>query len=114
MCGRNPKKMVEGMLEKIRENPPPRIPFTVTWSWDDVQHVVAYKMDFWSYDQIRLRFEFAAAPEIEICEEAPGFVDLMEQMKRSLPLTQEDWYWRVMEPAFEANVAVLFTRDANQ
>ena len=77
--------------------------------WAGVRHVLAYKRDLWTTDEICLAFESDAGPVREVSEEWPGFTDLFHGMETELGVSP-GWYLDIMTPAFEPMHRVIFSR----
>lgn len=79
--------------------------------WAEVERVFAYKVDCFVYDMIWLAFERAGRETVlQISEEAEGFVDLMLAMNKAFPGIDQEWYQKVMLPAFAENLTLIFER----
>lgn len=81
-----------------------------TIHWSDVKKIVAYKNDLWTFDEICVGFvtEPNADEWWEICEDWPGFNEVCGRMRSYFPSIPEDWYQKVMHPAFARNETVLW------
>jgi hypothetical protein len=77
--------------------------------WDEVDEIEAFKVDFYSFDDVRLVL-CAGELRYELSEEFPGFVDVMCRMQDRFPTIPKDWYMIVRETAFERNFRVLWSR----
>jgi hypothetical protein len=79
--------------------------------WNEVTKIVAFKIDLWAYDEVRLLIwaERLDAP-IEISEEWEGHRDLCKTMEQILPDVLGDWWKRVWFPAFEPCETLLYQR----
>lgn len=82
--------------------------------WNDVEEVVAYKVDCFTYDTIFLAFKLQGVERpFKVDEEVCGFPLLMESMAQNLPGIDPDWYFHVMFPeeeSAEGEKTVLFRR----
>ena len=80
--------------------------------WHEVERVVSYKRDLFTVDEILVAFEYrgvAGEPmTFIVSEECPGFPEFMTALRVAFPTIPEDWYSRVMQPAFATNLTVLF------
>lgn len=77
--------------------------------WADIARVATFKRDLMTVDMICLAFETDAAA-FEVNEEMLGFDAVAAAMNAALGL-DPDWKLRVMFPAFETNVDMIFDRD---
>jgi hypothetical protein len=93
--------------------------FEITWEegraeamkWSDVDRVVTYKVDCFTYDMIWLAFERRGHNEaLHIREETEGFQNLISALAKAFPEVNAEWYFYVMQPAFAENLTVLFER----
>jgi hypothetical protein len=80
--------------------------------WDDVDEIVAYKLDLLTTDLINLEFHRRSDGEwcLRVDEEMHGFDRLMEEMERRFASLQPDWYRRVMLPPFETCQTIVWRR----
>ena len=80
--------------------------------WSEVDTVIAYKRDIFSYDLICLAF-VTRRRTIEVHEEMQGWSKLIDQLPSVLPgtLAPLDWWVRVAFPAFAPRPTTLFTRE---
>lgn len=79
--------------------------------WADIERIFTFKTDCFTYDEIWLAFEIENYDELlSVSEEAAGFGELMSAMNRNFPEIDAEWYGRVMQPAFEENLTLLFER----
>ena len=83
----------------------------VAIKWASVTHVVTYKYDMFSYDDIVIAFAVLERPEVlqEVSEDWQGFKELMAELEGTLGIAPE-WYQTVMLPPFERNFRVLLER----
>ena len=77
-------------------------------SWDDIQRITAYKIDMFSWDEVRMEFK-TREKAVVITEESPGFVQFMAEVVRRFPSTSE-WHSKVSQPAFDPCPTTLFER----
>ena len=75
-------------------------------SWTAITKIAAFKRDLVTFDDVW--FAFSAGPdEVLVCEEQPGFVELLAAVKARFP-SVEGWEQRVIKPAFAENYTVLY------
>ena len=79
-------------------------------SWNEIEKIVAYKVDLLTIDDIRLDIDF---PEfvVTISEDDPGFELFLKKMKEALPGILENWYEKVVQPPFAANPTIIFNKN---
>lgn len=78
--------------------------------WSAVRRITTHKVDLLTTDEIRLVIEHDGSPGlIEVSEEQPGF-ERFRYCAEKLFQFPSGWWEAVMNPAFAANEAVLFTR----
>ena len=85
----------------------------VQFAWVDVRRVIAFKIDMFTYDEIRLRFLKSEDNGFEISEAAKGWSELTEALPLFLPGCKPlaDWIWTVTNPAFARNETPIFCRN---
>ncbi len=79
--------------------------------WADVDRIEAYKLDLVVIDCICLLFK-VGEKEIQVSEDWIGFDTLFEPLNKEFPGINGSWYMDVMQPPFEENRTVLFSRNA--
>ena len=79
-------------------------------AWADVQKVVAYKVDLFTVDEIRMELTTVETdPGVWVInEEIPGFWDVAEELKRQLPDSHQSWEHEVIQPPFETCFTTIF------
>ena len=77
--------------------------------WNEVQEINAYKKDMMVYDLICLDIILKSSV-ITIQEEFKGWTEFMIEMSRVFPTINLDWYFNIMNPAFETNFTTLYKR----
>lgn len=84
----------------------------VSISWTKVDRIVAFKIDLFTYDEIRLFISQSEGSGLEISEETKGwdeFVEaLPEHLQASVPFAE--WFPKVAFPAFETNETEIFLK----
>jgi hypothetical protein len=82
-----------------------------SFSWNSVSKVKTFKRDLCTFDCICLAFE---TPDgwVEFNEDMQGWSNLLDQLQSHLPgfPPQQDWWPKVMQPAFATNERQLWTR----
>ena len=83
---------------------------TVTpgFRWSDVTRIETCKIDLMVYDEVALRFTTTAG-RYEILEGHAAFQDCFTELEQQFGLSPE-WYFQVMEQAFETNHRVLYQK----
>lgn len=71
--------------------------------------MTAYKADLITIDQLRLDIEFRGLT-LPISEDTPGFFQFIVKTKEVFPTIAKDWDLKIIHPAFEANVTVIYER----
>ena len=105
-----PIRLVDDGFERQQ----PRKPETVQRvHWSDVRRIQTYKRDLFAYDMICLAFEIGDDKWVEIWERDDGFVGVAEAMRTRFPTIPEDWYNKVMVPAFETNLRDPYRRSGH-
>jgi hypothetical protein len=80
---------------------------TYSYEWSDIVEIRAFKLDLFSYDEVRFAISLRNGTFVELSEERPGFYAFLEALKLRFP-TVEGWEQQVMHPAFAANETVLY------
>lgn len=79
--------------------------------WDEIHRVVAFKRDAFTYDLVCLEITAGPSGEVwEVDDDAEGFWDLVGELKRVLPGSEQDWEGNVLKPAFAENRTAVFAR----
>ena len=81
-------------------------------AWGDVTRVTAFKRDLFSVDLVCLAFDAADGRRVEVDEELPGWVELLDALPRALPgaLGREQVLGAVVQPPFATNETVVYSR----
>ena len=107
------RKIRDALAPRRRSDPPIELHdsgFSVDGrdvAWGRVIEIRAYKLDLYTYDEIRFSFLLDSGCSMEISEEQPGFTAFVAAMTARFPSTS-DWHSRVSQPAFARNETVLF------
>jgi len=80
------------------------------FAWSDVERITAYKVDRLTWDTVCLEFQSSSGVVCTVCEETEGFWDLVGDLKRALPTSEQDWEHAVIPTAFAENRRVIFRR----
>lgn len=78
--------------------------------WSEVTRIETFKIDLMVYDEVALRFTTARG-RYEILEGHTAFQDCFAQLEQQFGLSPE-WYFQVMENAFETNHRVLYQKES--
>jgi hypothetical protein len=84
-----------------------------TVRWNEVRQICAYKRDFLTTDCVYLILCLDDGSCVEICEETPGFNDLMAGMGAAFPEVPKTWVMDVAVPAFVPNETILYPFNAD-
>ena len=78
--------------------------------WSQVQRIVAWKEDNFTWDTLWLEFQLEDGSEVCVPEEAIGWRDLLRLLPEHISgmPKQEDWWLGVVQPAFAPNVTQLY------
>ena|SRR5258707_8261052 len=101
--------VIPGKSRLFRENLPDK---TVTFSWQEVTQVMVFKRDQFIVDLICMLFELNGKETSEMNENMQGWQDLVKAVPIHLPgaLTQEEWWGKVVSPAFETCLTQVYPR----
>ena len=82
----------------------------VSFTWDEIEAVEAYKIDLITTDEIRVLVSFGRPVKVlELSEEQDGFNAFIRTAERKLSFP-EGWWERLVKPAFETCETTLFSR----
>lgn len=83
----------------------------VSFTWDEIDIVEAYKIDLGTTDEVRILVRFGS-PErsVTLSEEQEGFAAFMQAAESELSFP-EGWWERLVRPAFQSCDATLFRRE---
>ncbi len=95
-------------LADLRLNPIPDVQF----HWLEINRIVAYKRDLFTYDCICMFVAQADGAGVELNEEMDGWKPFCEVLPEVLPGCESfgDWFGRVAFPAFATNPTELYAR----
>lgn len=83
--------------------------------WSEVLAVLAYKVDCYTFDQIRVAFLSRTGDVLfEVTDDSDVQQPMMERLPEFLPgaLRFEQWFFDVAFPAFAENQTLIYRRDA--
>jgi hypothetical protein len=82
--------------------------------WAEVEKIIAYKRDLFSYDCICVMFDLIGGASIEIDETMDGFVDVMKRAGETCAgcIKLDKWYFEIMTPAFKTKLTELYRKNA--
>lgn len=79
--------------------------------WDDIDSIVAYKVDLLTVDTVCLEFVLRSSGErVTLPEETEHFWELVKKIKRIFPESRQDWEDSVVRPPFAHNRTLVFDR----
>jgi hypothetical protein len=82
----------------------------VSFTWDEIDAVKAYKIDLITTDEIRVFVSFGRPEKVlELSEEQEGFETFIRTAERKLSFP-EGWPERLVKPAFDKCDTTLFRR----
>ena len=82
----------------------------VSFTWDEINALKAYKIDLLTTDEIRVVVCFGRPGQVlELSEEQDGFEAFIRTAERKLSFP-EGWSERLVNPAFEECETMLFRR----
>ena len=93
----------------FRENLPDE---TITFTWREVTEVGVFKRDCYTVDQIHMIFELNRTETVEVTENMDGWSQLVTAVPVHLSgaLAQEEWWDKVVSPAFELCFTIIYPR----
>lgn len=77
--------------------------------WADIERLAVYKADLMTVDEIRMNIIYNNR-QITITEDTPGWDQFVTKTKAIFPSIQEDWDFKIIQPAFATNFTVLYER----
>ena len=82
----------------------------VSFTWDEINAVMAYKIDLMTTDETRVVVSFGRPEKVlKLSEEQEGFEVFIRTAERKL-FFPEGWWERLVKPAFEPCETTLFRR----
>jgi len=82
-------------------------PNAFTVGWADVRRITGYKIDMFTWDEIRMNFDVATGMTVVVTEESPGFTEFMEEVERRFS-SVNGWHSKISQPAFAPCTTVLY------
>ena len=82
----------------------------LSFRWDEVNEIVAFKRDLGTIDDIRLGFRVSGLWH-DVSESDDGFLQLTDAMQEAFPTIPADWCLEVMTPPFETCETTLWRRE---
>lgn len=79
--------------------------------WSEIEKIVAYKLDCFTFDQIRFLISAKDGGIREITEDDPGFWELVTEMEKALNISP-DWHKVVAHPPMQRCETVLYENGA--
>jgi hypothetical protein len=79
---------------------------SVKLNWDDIDELVAYKADMYTFDEIRMDIVYGGMA-ITITEETPGWHQFVLKTKKVFPSILQDWDSKIIYPPFATNLTEL-------
>lgn len=77
-------------------------------AWDEIQKLVAFKIDLLTYDEIRLQIHLENGAVFEFGEEIPGWFQFLVRSKEQFPSINPLWEVDISSPAFEKKETVIY------
>jgi hypothetical protein len=82
----------------------------VSFTWDEIDAVKAYKIDLITTDEVRVLVSYGRTEKVlELSEEQEGFEAFIRTAERKLSFP-EGWCERLVRPAFDTCETTLFRR----
>jgi hypothetical protein len=79
-------------------------------AWDQLEQIVAFKVDAITMDHICLGFRQAGDSTLHVTDEdTPGWNLLCDQLSGRFGVAREAWFAEVASPAFAQNLTVLWS-----
>lgn len=79
--------------------------------WSDIEQVRAFKLDLFTWDEVRFVFLMSSGVALEVSEEQPGFAGMLAAAQVHFP-SLVGWQTQVIKPAFARNETTLYQRKA--
>ena len=76
-------------------------------AWSEIQRIVGYKIDMFSWDEIRIEFELRDGMLVVVTEESVGFPEFMQEVERRFP-SSLGWHGKIAKPAYAESRTVLY------
>jgi len=82
----------------------------LAFSWSELNTVMAYKEDLYTYDVICLDVFTTGVQKFSINEDMPGCYQFIERLNKTFASINKGWQSEVTHPAFETNLTLLYDR----
>ena len=104
--------VVPGKSRLFRNDLPDK---TVTFNWTEVTQVAVFKRDHFTVDCICMIFELNKTQTLEVNENMEGWNTLVKAVPVYLSgaLDEEEWWNKVVAPAFEPCFTKIYSRPAS-
>jgi hypothetical protein len=79
--------------------------------WREIDKLVAYKTDLLTTDEICLDIIYGCH-KITISEDTPGWYQFVEKSKLMFNKIDHAWDTKIMQPAFETNLTIIYEKQA--
>lgn len=77
--------------------------------WIDIKEIIAYKVDLFTFDDVRFGFRTTDKDEYyTISEDYRGFLQLEKALMKNLPTFDNTWRETVILPAFATNLCTIY------
>jgi hypothetical protein len=79
-------------------------------AWTEIEKMVAYKIDLYTYDEIRLVVFLENDERYEFDEETPGWFQFLERSKEQFISIDKLWELEISNPAFERKETIIYKK----
>jgi hypothetical protein len=79
-------------------------------NWSDIETILAYKIDLYTFDSICLEVFFNEEKAFRITEETDGWYKFLEKISETFPQIKKGWEFEIIVPAFKENLTIIFDR----
>lgn len=79
-------------------------------AWVDVECIIAYKTDNFTYDTIRFIIKKVDGTELNLSEDAQGWFVFTQKLEENLSGVDAAWFSKVMLPPFEENATWVYKK----
>ena len=84
-------------------------------SWSDIEEIVAFKEDFWAYDEMCLGIRSNRSENyVKITESFIGYKNFLETLEDHFAEIRKNWFIEVAFPAFAFNRTTLWKRSIQE
>lgn len=81
--------------------------------WKEVSRIAVYKKDELMTDLICIEFGLGENMIVTIHEEIEGYDSIVQNMEKEFKGIEEDWYSKIVKPAFERNYRVIYETEGS-